>query len=169
LFENLQKQKERQMKNVLLWIGTTVFYFALLCAVGGPMVSSHLGLTLLIVALLCAPFNINGNIFTILGNAESEKNIFSIFSLYQRADRGAYNILGLSLYQRAGRDAYSSFGLSLYQRADEDAVNFLGLSIYQRAGRDAYSIGLSLYQRADGDAYGFLSFCWREERTKMRW
>ena len=113
-------------------------------------------------AILCVPFNIGGDIYTIFGSsfnkngdvysvfsfAQKGRNVYSIFgSAYQEATTDAMTIIGLSMYQRAGGDAVTWIGVSAYQDAINEAVVVIGLSGYQKARRVASTIvGLSLYQ-----------------------
>ncbi len=136
------------MKNILLWIATTIAYFLLLCAVGGSTVSGHLVLTLTVVALLCAPFNINGNIFTVLGNAESEKNNFSLVSIYQKAGKSAFALT--NLFQEAGKNAWIITGLCISQKASQEANFGIGVITVQAAGTEARTcFALALIQTAE--------------------
>lgn len=69
----------RKMENLWLFLATTVIYWVILCIFEdiGPF-DIHVWGRLAIVALLCLPININGNIFTIFGNATG-KNVFAVF------------------------------------------------------------------------------------------
>jgi hypothetical protein len=118
----------------------------------------------LISLLLTVPFNINGNIFTILGSAVNEEgNIYSLFSFYQegktvvsiftlagyqRAEKKAWVIVGLGGYQKA-TEAMVGVGLAGYQRAEGGAVVGIGLAGYQGATQAVVVIGLAGYQRAE--------------------
>lgn len=107
-----------------------------------------------ILMLLCAPFNINGNVFTILGNSVSEKGNYSVCSIYQKAGRDAYTFISPVSIQIAKNDAIVLAGISGYQEAQKGAAGILaGVSFYQSAGEDAYTIiGASGYQSAKYDA-----------------
>jgi len=116
--------------------------------------------TFSVVSALCIPFNYNGNIFTVLGNAKSDKSIYSLLSFYQDAEETAFSLCSLLGYQRSVKDTVVVLGLALYQQANNDAAVFAGLAFYQRAGNDAVLIiGLALYQRAGSNsrAFGFFS------------
>jgi len=54
---------------------------------------------LLILTVLCAPININDNVITVIGNATSPKNVFSLCSFYQQAGEDAVTTFGLTGYQ----------------------------------------------------------------------
>ncbi len=143
------------MKNIALFAVTVPGYFGLWWWLGGaPEEVSGYAFQLGILALLCAPWNINGNIWTVLGNAESEKSIYSLCSLYQKAGKHAVTIIGVSSQQHAERNAVMGIGISFLQNAGLHAVTFIGISLYQNAGQDAVTfVGLSLYQDAEQDAY----------------
>lgn len=108
----------------------------------GPALSM-LGL----VALLCLPLNINGNVFTVLGNVHSTgvKNAYSVFSLYLNAENNAYSLLG-PMYQKTGRDAVAVIGFFNNQIAGRHALTLFGVVPYQKANDDALS-------NEDGDAF----------------
>ena len=137
------------MTNLVLFFVTTVVYY-----VFGWFVFSLYDLyphkkALALCALLALPVNINGHVFTIVGNAQGEKGVYSLMSFYQQADQGDTLALAFAGYQQAGEDALVGFGLSVYQQAKRDAEIILGLSGYQRAGKDAIvGFGLSVYQQA---------------------
>jgi len=122
-----------------------------------------------LIALLCLPLNIDGHVFTVIGNAKGEKGVYSLCSFYQeskgnvftivgvggyqKAGRDAATLIGLAGYQKAGRNAELGIGLAGYQKAGGDAATFMGLSGYQKAGKDAvFGIGLAGYQEAGEDA-----------------
>ena len=138
-----------------------------------------------LLALLCVPFNVGGNVFTVLGSAKSEKSVYSFFSLYQEAGQDAITVLGLMPYQKAGRNAIVGVGLAGfqeanqdtlvpvgfvgYQKADQDAAVGIGLTGLQKAGRRAWVlVGLVGYQKADQDArtdaalVGYQKVCGKE-------
>lgn len=126
------------MTNLVLFVVTTlVYWFVYEIYINYPInkkILQRLGITV----LLCLPLNINGNVFTVLGNVDSQgvKNIYSVLSLYQSAENDAYSLLG-SLYQKAGRNAATMCVASAYQEAGHDAVVGIGASGYQNAGQDA--------------------------------
>ena len=105
-----------------------------------------------ILAILCAPFNVDGSVYTIAGNATG-KNVYSIFSVYQRADDDVYNFLGTG-YQKAGKKAMSIVGINFYQEViggneEEDMVStIIGIVGYQKANRTGVGIGIVGYQNA---------------------
>src|SRR3989338_1106592 len=138
------------MKNLALFVATVAGYFGIWWYFGGaPEGFSGYAMRLGILALLSAPFNVKGTIWTVLGNAESEKSIYSLFSLYQKAGQHAFMFCGVALYQDARWDAFVGFGVALYQRAGQDAGVFCGVAFYQRAGQDAgVFCGVAFYQRA---------------------
>ena len=104
---------------------------------------------LAITSLLCLPLNINGNVFTVLGNIHSTgvKNVFSVFSVYQNAEENVSSIA--SVVQISGNDSRSILG-PFYQDAGGNADAFLSVSLYQKAGRgSALTIfGVSVLQES---------------------
>lgn len=105
--------------------------------------------------LLCLPLNINGNVFTVLGNVHSTgvKNAYSVFSLYQNAEYNAYSLFG-ALYQKADKgDAVTIVGLFPNQIAGNNAAVVIGVTPFQRADKNAGTgLGVSLYQKAGNNA-----------------
>jgi len=145
------------MTNIALFFVTTFIYFvvwyvfSILSGKPYPGDKKLLKIAALI-ALLCVPFNICGDVFTVLGNAEG-RNVYSVFSLYQKAEIDAFAAVGV--YQEAKQNAMTVTGLA-FQKAGCDALMLIGVPLYQRAGGDANNlIGLSVYQRADGTASTF--------------
>ncbi len=161
------------MKNVVLFVATVALYFSSWFVWFLFYYSSEPSFeTCIIVAssllLLCVPFNIGGNIFTVLGNAVSEKSIFSVLSLYQKANKNAFSLVSLYQkadgstvsvfgflgYQDAGDDAFMFSGISIYQRSNIETVLFVGFSLYQEGSGDIiHAVGISLYQRAKGSVW----------------
>ena len=129
------------MENLMWFAATVSVYSVVWCWIQMPKKLVGYAQRAGLLALLCAPVNINGNVFTMLGNAVSEKNVFSVCSLYQKAGQNAVTFFGLSGYQSAGQDAVTFFGLSGYQSAGQDAMTGIGLAIYQRAGEKTRSFG----------------------------
>src|SRR3989338_8618180 len=104
------------MKNLALFVATVAGYFGIWWYFGGaPEGFSGYAMRLGILALLSAPFNVKGTIWTVLGNAESEKSIYSLFSLYQKAGQHAFMFCGVAFYQRAGAQTETPYGLAVIQ------------------------------------------------------
>ena len=145
------------MENLGLFVLTTLVYSGVWCYLKRPNGLLGYARRAGLMALLCLPININGNVFTVLGNAVSEKSVFSLCSLYQKAEKDAGTIIGLSGYQSAGQNAVTFIGLSGYQKAGQTALTGIGLSGYQSAGRDAMTgFGLSGYQSAGQNAVTYI-------------
>lgn len=140
------------MKNIALFFVTVFGYFGLWWYLGGaPEETSGYLLRIGVLALLSAPFNISGTVWTVLGNAESEKNIYSLFSFYQRAGQDAVTIFGLS-YQEAGRNAVTVIGATV-QNAGQDAWVLVGGAVYQKSAHCAVTIaGIAFLQNAGEEA-----------------
>lgn len=164
------------MTNLILFVVTTLAYWVLYqifydsynTVVTEPLLLGkrafkHLG----IFALLCLPFNINGNAFTVLGNVHSTgvKNAYSVFSIYQNAENTAFSLVPIfqkaghvagsifgPLYQKAGDAALTGLSISLYQEAGHDAVILGGVSAYQKANKAIVGAGISAYQKANQTA-----------------
>jgi len=110
-----------------------------------------------VLMLLCAPFNFDGTIVTVLGNAESKKSVYSVSSLYQKAEYNAFNLISLLGYQHAGNKALNVVGISAYQHAENLAINFITLSGYQNAVATAINFaGVSAYQNSEGTVGTFI-------------
>lgn len=141
------------MENIILFAVSVLLYSALWFWFSRPKFGAECAKRITLIAVLCIPFNINGNVITVIGNATAERSIFSFFSLYQKAGNNAVTGVGLTAYQQAGRHAITVLGLAAYQQAGRDTVTAVGLVGYQRAGNDAaIGIGLAGYQRADNKA-----------------
>lgn len=125
-----------------------------------------------ILVLLFMPFNVGGNVYTILGSARSENNIFSIFSVYQDAKKDVFAVVNVG-YQNAGNTALQGLGLAYqsadnavqvagiaYQNTGNNAVQVLGLA-YQSASRDVGQIFGLAYQSAGRDALQFFGLAYQ--------
>lgn len=158
------------MTNLCLYILTTTVYLGAWCAWSEytrKKFSARLMLKMVAwVLVLCLPLNINGNIFTVLGNAVSEKSVYSICSLYQKAEQNAFSIigiggvqkankgealicLGITLSQEAGKEAATCLGITLCQEAGQGAVTAVGIVGFQKAKNCSVLIGLAGYQTAE--------------------
>ncbi len=143
------------MKNMFLFAVTVLGYFGVWRYLGGmPESESEYVFRLGMLALLCAPFNINGNVWTVLGNATSPRSVYSIFSFYQYAKKNAGMIFSFLSYQKArGGDAIVLLGVSCCQKANDAAGVFIGFSFYQDSGRESCVFcGVSCYQQTLGHA-----------------
>ena len=138
------------MANIWLFLGTVALYSGIYWCLQKPQsvkaALSQFGL----LAALCLPVNVNGYVLTVIGNAQGEKGVYSLCSLYQESQNGdTFSLVGLAGYQKAGHHAVTGIGLAGYQEAGNDAVTCFGLSGYQEAGNDAVTgVGLSGYQEA---------------------
>ena len=148
------------MENIFLFVLTVVTYFSVwnfIKFTSKPDGVAKYLKRIALIALLALPININGNVYTVAGNATAKENVISLFSLYQRAGKNAITILGPS-YQQAGQDAVTIIGLS-YQRAGEDAVTGVGFMAYQQASYMAkVPIAIALYQRVGEKTRSFAAF-----------
>ena len=110
-----------------------------------------------VITLLCIPFNLNGDIYTVFGSAKNEEGgVYSIFSLYQESNLDTVSILG-SIYQKADGNAFIMLGISGYQEAGDDAIVVIGISGYQKAGNNAVlGVGVAGYQKAENKAGVFI-------------
>lgn len=143
------------MDNIFLFFETLIAYSVLLFLVRIPLTWKRYCKQVALVALLALPINIGGNVFTVAGNATAEKDIYSIFSFYQKAGRDAFTVFGF-LYQQAERDAFTFLGLT-YQQARRDANFGFGLAV-QMAERNAGVGIIALYQRVDEKTRAFGAF-----------
>jgi len=131
------------MTNLLLFAVTVALYMALWHWLEKPQGYKEAAKRLAPLALLCLPFNINGNVITVLGNAKAEKSIFSVFSLYQNASNVAVAVL--AGYQNASENAVAV--LAGYQNASNVAV--AGLALYQKVSGKERSFGAFSELKAD--------------------
>lgn len=98
-----------------LFLLTVVVYSAVWCWLSKPALLKEYAKRVALIALLCVPININGYVFTAIGNAASQKSVYSLFSLYQKADRNAATLIGLAGYQKADNSALAGIGIAFYQ------------------------------------------------------
>lgn len=132
------------MTNIILFAVTTGAYAFILFAFLDLFTSvdlrakpfGYFAKRLALVALLCLPLNINGNVFTMLGNAQSDKNTLSLFSVYQKAERDTVSLFG-SIAQFAGNNAIVAIGIAGWQEANNEAIIGFGLNGYQKSNKDA--------------------------------
>lgn len=117
-----------------------------------------------LVMLLALPININGDVFTIAGNAVAEKSVLSLFSVYQWAGNNALSLVNIG-YQKSGYNSAAIIGFNYqesghnslsqmeigFQKANNDAINGVGV-VYQQALRDTSTFFSIAYQRAGEDA-----------------
>jgi hypothetical protein len=117
---------------VTLVLYSLVLYFGVTYLVVKP-ISIKMGLKrLALLALLCLPLDINGYVFTVIGNGVGQKGIYSFCSLYQKTKGDALTMISLAGYQNAGRDAVTLIGITGYQNAGRDAWTFIGITVYQK-------------------------------------
>jgi hypothetical protein len=141
------------MENLGLFLLTASVYLGVWCLLNRPERLSGYFKRAAVIALLCAPINVNGNVFTVLGNAAAEKNNVSLCSVYQQAGHNAFTVVGPLNYQVAGKSAWTTIGIALYQSAGQGVVTGVGLSGYQSAGQNAVTIaGVAGYQSAGESA-----------------
>ncbi len=140
------------MKNIVLFVITVAGYFGAWWYLGGaPAGTGEYVFRLGILALLSAPFNIGGTVWTVAGNAESEKDVYALLSFYQCAGRNAVTLFGIPSYQIAGGNALALIGVAL-QDAKGWAMVFGGAALYQEAAMVVTLGGVSFYQHAEKEA-----------------
>lgn len=136
--------------NVVLFLATVVAYFIVWRYFGGSWGTLWgAAKRLAILAVLSAPFNVGGDVWTVLGNAKSEKSVHSVFSVYQDAKEDASALFHLG-WQKAGGDAkVRLFGVSAQDAWGSASIN-LGVALCQRSsGYTVLNGGIAVYQ-ADG-------------------
>lgn len=82
------------MENLLLWAIFVCLYLVVYEAYFVKKRNKMLR-NAVVIALLALPLNINGNVFTIIGNITDPrgiKNMYSIFSLVQTAENNTYSV-----------------------------------------------------------------------------
>lgn len=114
-----------------------------------------------LLAFLFAPFNINGNIYTVFGNGVSQKNFNSIFSFYQKAEKNSFSVLSIG-YQEAKEDAFAGFVIFNLQRSKKSKTILSLLSVQKNIETKESSINIAEnYQDAGVEAFagvGILNF-----------
>lgn len=140
------------MTNLWLFLGSvTVFFGIAYLLFPKTNVRGH-AKRLALVAILCIPFDIGGNIFTILGSAESNGSIYSLVSLHQDAKKDAFAFF-FAGNQKAGKNAIVLFSVAVIQHAGNDAIVAVGIAGNQHAGDDAIIVfGIAGNQKAGRDA-----------------
>ena len=112
------------MTNIVLFAVTVAVYFGVWVALVKPQpLKRHIG-ALALIAFLAMPFSINGNVFTLLGNATGDKNVYSLLSFYQQAGNDAVSIVGIVAYQEGGKSAKSKASVAIYQKVGEKSQAF---------------------------------------------
>src|SRR3989344_8892914 len=106
------------MENILIFLCTVMLYGGAFCVFAPLGRPKKWAFSIALISLLSLPININGNVFTVIGNAKSEKSVYSVFSLYQHAGEDAVTIFSLAGYQKTGRNALTFVGVSVGQTAD---------------------------------------------------
>lgn len=165
------------MENIWLFLLTVFAYWmgwwAITSDYGWEFAESKLK-ALSIIAALAMPFNIDGNVFTVAGNAVAEDSIYSVFSIYQKAEKGtavvvfptfsvqeapgpngnAISLFGISAYQKAGNLALNGAGINLHQESEGAAGGVAGITVYQKADGEAINFfGITVYQEAEEKGY----------------
>ncbi len=116
-----------------------------------------------IVALLCVPFNYNGNVITVIGNAKSDKNIFSFWSMYQNAKLNAVTVISTLSYQKSDGDSASVIGFPLYQEGHRLAFTTFGFPLYQKSDVSAaLLVGIAGVQKSEGETFTGLGFAFKQ-------
>lgn len=122
------------IQNILLFFASVIGYFFLWglweiyrAYKGYPehTVKRNL-LTLATIALLCIPFTINGNVYTVIGNARSENSIYSVFSAYQDAKKNAFAVFGVG-YIGGDKDAVEAIGIGRVFSKEGFAMQVIGI------------------------------------------
>ncbi len=146
------------MINVILFVITVAFWVIVwdfittaLRLIDKSKSSMSLFKKVIVVSLLSMPFSINGNIFTVLGNAKSEKGIYSLSSFYQDANGGpAFAIFALPGYQHSKHLSLSFVSILNYQKSGGELGSFFPIVSIQIAKDNANSFaGLLLAQVSD--------------------
>ncbi len=113
--------------------------------------------------ILIYPFKIGRDIYSVFWGINKNGSVYSLFGIFQIADRDARSlfgimiyqqadwnacqILGISIYQRGGRNVWQLLGVSIYKKADEHTLQGFGVSCYQYAEKYSHhAVGLSIYQ-----------------------
>lgn len=127
------------LSNLILFFITVVGYFFLLSVSCPAKSKRQIAARLCILALLSAPFNIGGNIFTVLGNALSEKSVYSVTSVFQDAKKGdAITLFSPFGFQYAEKgSALTLFGVVADQRAGVESVLGVGIVVFQKSSKKA--------------------------------
>ena len=98
-----------------------------------------------ILSVLCAPFTKDGNVYTVLGNALSEKNSYALFSLIQCAEESAWAFASCIQVSNRSRSAFN-FGA---QYGKKDARTVLGIMVFQNSKEESVlSLGFVLLQES---------------------
>jgi hypothetical protein len=103
-----------------------------------------------VVTVLCIPFNINGHVFTVAGNAVGEKGVYSIFSFFQQSGGHTITIASPFTWQNAGGKAFQFAGITV-QNAGNDAFQFAGITV-QNVGNNALQLAGIAWQNAAKNA-----------------
>lgn len=126
---------------------------------------------LIYAILLCIPFNYNGDIYTVLGNAKSENNIYSVMSFYQNAKGEAFSFFSIAGYQKAKtcsagfsvlsfkeaeNSSFSFAGILNVEKAKNKVTTMVGLPLYMKSKECNNQVGLTLFMQEDGKTENFV-------------
>lgn len=111
------------------------------------------------ILLLCYPWKIGDNIWSLFGGINNQGSIYSLFGVYQNARKTAFQVSGLCLFQK-GFDVFQLFGFCVFQNGRQDAHQGFGLCLIQVAEESAaQGIGLCVVQHSKGGAFQMLGIC----------
>lgn len=124
------------MENLWLWLCSIVLYWVVyeMLIRGAKPFDWSMAKSLGVIAFLTLPFNINGNVFTVFGNAVGEKDVFSVASFYQKANGTTITLIAPLTYQDAGDAAVSGVGVPSFQKGAKVGL-IVGVAPYQHANR----------------------------------
>ncbi|MDO8676751.1 MAG: hypothetical protein Q7K16_03865 [Candidatus Azambacteria bacterium] len=146
------------MENILIFAVTAAVYYFVWFFFTDPVGWKKQINRIALVAFLTLPLNIDGNVFTVIGNATSEKNVYSLSSVYQKAEKDTFTLISLLGTQRAGQDAITIIGFSRYQQSKKSVIG-IGFVGYQRAEQEATTVlAVALYQRVGERTRAFGAF-----------
>ena len=143
------------MRNLILFVLTMLGYgFLVYTYVWEPHTIEGWITFGVVLGVLCAPFHKDGNVYTILGNAVSEKNSYAILPLLQNAKENSY--AAISFFQNAEKEAFSFINLGI-QAGRKRALTVLGITLLQFSEKRAeFCLGFVLVQNSYETAeFGF--------------
>lgn len=134
---------------VFYFLGTGIYWTTYQVFVVGNSKKSLRNLA--VIALLALPLNVNGNVYTVIGNTIDDRginNMYSAFSMIQTTENNTASLISLFQKSRKG-SAFSAVG-PLIQVAEKGAISVIPVTAYQGSNNgDAIGgMGVTLYQKS---------------------
>ncbi len=98
-------------KNFVFGVVMALALTLLLVEVRGAKIDTRW--TFIGLSLVCYPWKFGKDVYSLFGGFNDEGSVYSLFGIVQCASGSAFSVAGVSLYQHAERTAFQVVGLSL--------------------------------------------------------